>query len=738
MDKTTLKVLDKELTFIGDIEDYGSFYLIRNFYKSKEFQLMCPIKHKRLIKEGNYIYLDRSKSMIIDEIETYEDKGQIIAKGRDIKSIIERRITVPPIGSSYDEFNGSAEDVIKHYIYMNCINPENTERKIENLIIADNKNRGSNVKWQSRYKNLSAEIESIAITSQLGWVIYLDVKAKKFIFDVELGINRTAGQDINSRVIFSNDFNNLSKAIHKSSSMSYRNIGYVAGQGEGAEREVIEVKKKEASGIERREIFIDARDIDKSENLRDRGFSKLSEYDYVLNTESTPVDTNFIYERDWNLGDLVTVKNTFGTNDLRITEVREIYERKVTIEIILGNIEGTMLDQINSNIDNLSNETKTIQKIWKPTLDTDGNISWEINNSLDNPIVKNIIGPKGNTGPIGETGSQGIKGENGSPGIQGLIGVNGIQGVKGDIGSQGVIGLTGTKGDKGDQGLKGATGDRGLQGWQGEQGVQGIKGDKGGQGIQGPVGSTQSYIVFHQHFIAMAGQTLFEWNDGYTYPLNVNAIAVYLNGVRLSNRIINQLRGNGIQFKTPLTLGDKVFIEAFQMVVDLQGPKGDIGANGIPGLVGQQGIKGDKGDIGIAGDRGIQGAKGDKGDIGLTGTQGLKGEKGDVGAQGIQGIRGLQGEIGLNGIQGDKGATGQQGLKGDPGTQGLKGDIGVIGLTGPQGFKGDTGAKGANGLQGPKGDTGVQGIAGKDGTQIITSASRPIGQLVGRVWVKLI
>ncbi|SDO76756.1 Gp37-like protein [Clostridium gasigenes] len=699
MDRSTLKILNSDFTFLGDIEDYISFYFVRNFFQAKEFQLVAPIKYTYLLSEGNYIYLSKYKSMIIEEIEINEEKGQIIAKGRDIKSILERRVTVPPIGLSYDEFKGSAEEVIKHYIQVNCITPVDKNRKISNLVIAPNKNRGRNVKWQSRYKNLISEIEGISKNAGLGWFVYLDQKEKKFIFDVEVGINRTESQDVNSRIIFSSNFDNVSKAIHKSSSLLYKNIGYVGGRGEGVEREIIEVRKKDASELDRREIFIDARDIAESDKLEDRGLTKLSELDYVFNTESTVLNNNLVYEKDWNLGDLVTIKNNFGVNNLRVTEVREIYESKLTIEVVVGTIEGSVLEQINSDVSGLSNENNTVQKIWKPTISSNGEISWEINNSLQNPSIQNIKGPKGDIGATGSQGLQGLRGE---------------------------IGLTGVQGSKGDTGLKGATGEKGVQGNQGIKGVNGDKGDVGAQGIQGAVGSTQSYIVFHQHFIAMAGQTLFEWNDGYTYPLNVNAIAIYLNGVRLSNRIINQFRGNGIQFKTPLTLGDKVFIEAFQMVVDLQGPKGDIGANGIPGLVGQQGIKGDKGDIGIVGDRGIQGAKGDKGDIGLTGTPGLKGEKGD------------------------KGATGQQGLKGDTGTQGLKGDIGVIGVTGPQGFKGDTGAKGAsgaNGLQGPKGDTGVQGIAGKDGaagiagkdgTQIITSASRPIGQLVGRIWVKLI
>ncbi|GAB6169701.1 hypothetical protein JCM1393_21610 [Clostridium carnis] len=356
MDRIALKILDNELTFVGDIEDYISFYFVRSFFYAKEFRLVAPIKYAEILKEDNYIYLSKYKSMIIEDIEIDEDKEQITVKGRDIKSIIETKITIPPEGEAYDKIIGSSEVVIKHYIEKNCINPNDLTRKIENLVLAENKNRGSKVSWQSRYKNLSREVETIANSTGLGWFIYLDVKAKKLIFDVEVGVNRTISQSINSRVIFNSDFGNISNITHKRSSINYRNVGYIAGQGEGAEREIQIVSKGNFTGLKRREIFIDARDISEGSNLQDRGLAKLSEYDYILNTECTIINRNLVYERDWDLGDLGTVKNNLGTTDLRITEVREIYEDNISIEITVGKVEGTVIDNINNSISNISNE----------------------------------------------------------------------------------------------------------------------------------------------------------------------------------------------------------------------------------------------------------------------------------------------------------------------------------------------------------------------------------------------
>lgn len=745
MDRVSLKILDNELTFIGDIEDYISFYFIRSFFQIKEFQLVAPIKYQDILKEDNYIYLSKKKSMIIEEVSIDEDKEQITVKGRDIKSIIERRLILPSPNEPYDKSKGSAESVIKHYINTCCVSPIDTSRKIKNLIIAENKNRGLSVSWESRYKNLETEVESIARIGNVGWFIYLDPKEKKFIFETEVGVDRTEGQDKNSRVIFSSEFSNISDAIHTSNSISYKNVAYVGGQGEGTDREVIEIKKSNEIGLKRREIFIDARDIGETENLEDRGLSKLSQYDYIINTECKIINKNFIYERDWDLGDIVTVKSKKSNNDLRITEVREIYEDTLRVEIAVGEVGTTVLEQISNDISSIPNENNTTYKAWYPTVDDLGNISWESKSSLAPPISKNIKGPKGDKGDRGLQGIQGPKGDKGDIGAQGIQGPKGDKGEHGIQGPKGETGATGAKGPKGDKinhkwvGTKlqlenpDGTFDAGidLKGQKGDKGDTGERGLQGIQGVQGPAGNGQSYVVFHQYFIATEGQKIFSWNDGYVYPMGINAIKVYLNGARLTNRIFNETSGNSITFKVALNEGDKVFIEAMQAVVDLQGPKGEKGDTGLQGPRGLTGPQGPKGDTGSTGAQGPVGPKG------ATGATGAKGDKGDIGPQGVQGPKGNPGANGFT-WRPSVDASGNltwtnNGNTTAPTTINIKGPKGDTGLTGPQG---PVGPKGATGPKGNTGATGPQGPPGKDGTQIITSNTKPGGQVAGRVWIQ--
>ncbi|MGG7077387.1 Gp37-like protein [Clostridium sardiniense] len=762
---TTIRVIDNKFNFLGIIEDYSSFYFIRNYYQAKEFQLVCSLKYKDILRDGNILFITPNKPLIVETPIINESKKQITVKGRDLKSILERRITVPPIGQIHDSFKGNAEDVIKHYVETNAVNPIDKKRKINELVIAPSKHRGKVVSWQSRYKYLNYEINNIGSSTGLGWRVTLDLKNKKFIFDVIEGIDLTTSK---SKVIFSDDFNNITDVVKTNDSKNYKTMGYVAGQGEGANREVEEVYRNNEIGLNRRELFIDARDIEEGEKekLADRAKAKLNSFDYINSTESTVVNTNFIYEKDWDLGDIVIRKMDDDSENLRVTEITEVYEKYFKIDVVLGDIIPNPLEDINQEINSAPTYSGNNGiKLWRPNVDTNGNLAWDLNSSNETPSIVNIRGPQGPEGKQGECGPMGVQGLQGIQGKQGERGLQGIQGPKGNDGLTPIIGANGNwfvgnvdilkpsrgiQGPVGPQGLKGDKGDKGETGPQGAIGPQGSRGERGPQGVQGPAGNGQSYIVFHQFFIAAEGQTKFRWNDGYTYPTGINAIAIYLNGIRLTNNIFKETSGNSIEFKIPLSKDDKVFIEAMQAVKDLQGPRGPQGVQGNSGPKGDKGDRGDRGLQGIQGERGPQGEIGPRGNDGATpeiggngnwfiagkdtlkpsrGIQGPQGIKGDTGVQGAIGPRGPQGIQGPKGETGARGPQGPKGDKGDRGVQGLKGDKGDIGPVGAQGSQGTKGDTGITGPQGPKGDKG-------DGTEIIVSNNRPAGNIRGRVWIQ--
>ena len=208
--------------------------------------------------------------------------------------------------------------------------------------------------WASRYKVLSEECNSIFETSAVGYHITLDYKAKQFVFDTIHGVDRTTAQNDRSWVKFSTDLNNIGEQSYIDSSLDYKNMAYVAGQGEGSDRVVIKVGDNTA-GVDRRELFVDARDLENKTALPARGQQKLDEVKEILTFEGVPLATStYVFERDYFLGDWVTVASRkWGiTLNAQITSVTESwYDDGYELQVNFG-----------SNIPTLSSRIRSIAK----------------------------------------------------------------------------------------------------------------------------------------------------------------------------------------------------------------------------------------------------------------------------------------------------------------------------------------------------------------------------------------
>ena len=221
--------------------------------------------------------------------------------------------------------------------------------------IAPDQARGMKTTYQTRLKQLDEELEKLSLVSGLGWDIILDIENKKWIFDVFEGRNLTAEQATNQPVIFSVNFDNIKAQQYIDSESGFKNIAYVGGQGEGVSRAITEVGE-DTTGLERYETFVDARDLEDVAALPERGKQKLSAEMKEINTFDSEVLTKgpFEYEKDWDLGDIVTVQNKkWGlTIDTRITEVTEIYEKNgFRLEVTFGSSIPTLPEKIKQEMD---------------------------------------------------------------------------------------------------------------------------------------------------------------------------------------------------------------------------------------------------------------------------------------------------------------------------------------------------------------------------------------------------
>ncbi len=345
-----IRILTPSLEPLGEIDSYLSLSFCRRYHSYGEFELVLNRKAGGASDIGiNTLIIlgqDVNKAGIIrfKEIKTNERGEEILTcKGCTLGGILQQRITIPPTRQAYDIREGLAESVMKSYVQRNCI--DISEMAFPNLIIAPSLNRGQSVKWQSRYKNLAEELEQISQFSGLGWRIYLDFNSKKWVFDTYEGRDCSVNQQNNPPVIFSPEFENVKSQEYVDSIVGYANYAVVAGKGEGVDREIV-MQGVAETGIDRYVTFVDARDTENTIALIERGNIRLSELKRLYSFQAEVlVKGPFEYQKDWEVGDVVTVQNKgWGVvMDSRITEVTEIYEAGgFQLKAVFGNSLPTL------------------------------------------------------------------------------------------------------------------------------------------------------------------------------------------------------------------------------------------------------------------------------------------------------------------------------------------------------------------------------------------------------------
>jgi len=319
-----LYVLDKNLIPIAIVDCYSSLIWTTRYYSPGDFELYLPVNDETLsiLKIGNYIHRqDNDRIMIIENIQIMTDvqNGNFVTiTGRSAESLLERRIVW-----GQTNLNGKAELAIKRLITENIISPELSERKISNFKFGTLRNYSETIRLQSTGDAVSDVVNQICVANKWGWKVTLD--NKNFIFELYKGTD--------NGVIFSPEFDNLINSDYKFDSSKYANVAYVAGEGEGIARRKAAIGS--STGIDRREIFVDARDISSNDNeiteaeyqnlLVQRGNKKLNEQT-LKETFESEVEPNMTYEykKDYDLGDVVKVKNEYGlTAESRIIEIIE-------------------------------------------------------------------------------------------------------------------------------------------------------------------------------------------------------------------------------------------------------------------------------------------------------------------------------------------------------------------------------------------------------------------------------
>lgn len=248
------------------------------------------------LQKNGWIVMDDGDPYIIKHIKQEVEQVTITAYGGH--QLLTQRVTVPPGGLYAIAHTGSADAVVKHFINQSVRGA---------TLVTSPAQGGATISDQSRLKPLGDEVARILSGSGRGEKYTFDADNKRIVFDTYLGADRSRGNALdNPPVVFDLKYKNIDKYTYTEDATKEQTTVYVGGQGEGVERDII-VTGDQASGNDRVEVFVDARDVEQGDvaKLTERAAQSTIQTAYTIAAEAVS-DANLVYGVDYGLGDIVT------------------------------------------------------------------------------------------------------------------------------------------------------------------------------------------------------------------------------------------------------------------------------------------------------------------------------------------------------------------------------------------------------------------------------------------------
>lgn len=363
--------LDSFGTFdnIGEINHFDSLIWPDKFNGYAQFELWAPItpENALLIKRGNILWCGGENAAVIEIIKSsIDDKGDKIynIKGRTLESLLTTRI----VWGTYNASNKYTSTIMYDLVNQNCVNPIDAKRKIPFLEIAVDENIGTKQTYQKTGGEVYDALLNLARNDDIGFNVLFKPKEKKLIFKVVAGDDKTVNQNILDPVEFSTDLEDILSSSYYSNDQDLKSVALVLGEGEGAQRKSQTSGNDDSSFFERRELYVDARDLQSQsvnesgdtvtippekyiEMLIQRGSEKLASCEITETFEAKVRvfgDVQYEFGVDYQKGDKVTIqdKELNVVVSARITEVEEHFSDEYNLVLTFGYAYPSLVQKI--------------------------------------------------------------------------------------------------------------------------------------------------------------------------------------------------------------------------------------------------------------------------------------------------------------------------------------------------------------------------------------------------------
>lgn len=300
------------------------------------------------LNETKYILFEPDVMGIVHTIHSTDDVTQDLQiKGYMANGILSMRV-IP----TTQTINGTRSAIARQTVTNNFINPTNTKRKMPLVALGTYPTDDTeSIRKQQTGGYVSEFLTELFTDENMGYRVTpvmedtydqqgeIEHNISRLDFNIIKGTDHSFGNEGNNDVVeFSQDLRNILSTDFILSEAKYKNLVYVAGEAqEGTEtpRVILEVLiGEEKSGLDRYELYVDARDLQSTysqevkkadgttetveqtytsaqyeEMLRKRALEKISEYvkEELFEVQIDTNRTQFVYGVDYKLGDYVSV-----------------------------------------------------------------------------------------------------------------------------------------------------------------------------------------------------------------------------------------------------------------------------------------------------------------------------------------------------------------------------------------------------------------------------------------------
>lgn len=316
-------------------------------YEPGKFEITLPAgaPFALSIKANDILLFDRAHwGVVTGRLIEHGTANTITTAGAELTEWLARRTIVPdssvaenhPMG--YDSVAGSTEAVIKHYIEKHAVNPENENRKIPLLTIAENQNRGiQDDAYMARYVNLMDTIGVIGKRGGLG-VKITGTEAGGFVFDVAGKIDKTTSQSVRKPLVLEVSRRTLESSSFSEEYGQSNNVFYCSRAGDEYEWETLTqtyfMDDDEPRGFDRRETSLSISVYDEGNQYQQLEINARKEMEKYRAARSVTcaMSRQLLYGKDYSIGDVVTVidREAGMTADMEITAVDTVVSAETT------------------------------------------------------------------------------------------------------------------------------------------------------------------------------------------------------------------------------------------------------------------------------------------------------------------------------------------------------------------------------------------------------------------------